>query len=337
MKLNKIFALLSASALAVTSFVSCSIGRENPTYNITKKQLHKIGIVQLTENSQLNTVRDTIVETLAELGYVDKENCSIEIKNANGEPSAIEQILEQFKNDETNVIVAIGTTSAQLAVSYSEEIPVVFSAVKDPVGAGVVTSLKKPGGNITGVSDKISVNKILTLAEQIKPDIETLGFMYSTSDDNSVSCLLELREYCEKNDITLRETKVTTSSQVYEKASRLAEKCDAVFVPDDQIVSGSLDKVSQALKEPKIPLFVASGEMAKYAGLATMGIEYSEVGVATADMVAKILSGEKTAGEISVKTFDKSLKTYVNVTVAKELGIEIPDEILGNENTVVLK
>ena len=154
----------------------------------------KIGIVQLVEHTSLDQIRESIIAQLDEEGYVDGDNIEINYQNAQNEQSNLKTICQGFVADKVDIIVAITTPAAQVAMSETDEIPIVFSAVTDPVAAEVVSDMEKPGGNVTGTSDAISVEKIMGLAEEITPGFKTVGALYNSSETNSVAAIEALRE-----------------------------------------------------------------------------------------------------------------------------------------------
>ena len=173
MKIKKLVALMASAVMTVSAFASCGV-KENKTLEKkdNEKEHYNIGVVQIMDHMSLNTIRDAVVKQLGELGFKDGDNCTIDLQQANNEPTTVQQILDKFVADNTDVIVAITTPCAQAAATYSDKIPVVFSAVTDPVAAGVVKSIDKPDGNITGTSDKLAISKILDFAQKLKPEIK---------------------------------------------------------------------------------------------------------------------------------------------------------------------
>lgn len=338
MKIRKLLALAAAAAMSVMAFASCGVKEDDSKADngsgASGDKTYKIGIVQIMEHTSLNTIRDAVVDRLAELGYKDGENCEIDLQQANGESATVTQILDQFKANGDDIIIAITTPCAQLAAPYSEEIPVVFSAVTDPVGAGIVDSLESTGANITGTSDALAIDKILDFALTLTPDIKTLGYLYNTGEDNSVSCLKEVKAYCEAKGITVVEGAATNTSEVQEAAQTLASKCDAVFSPNDNTIAGAMGTVAQVMNEAKVPMYVGADSMVQDGGFATVGIEYSDLGKETADMAAAILSGEKKAQDIPVKVFNEDLSNYINKSTSEAIGVTIPDDVSNNEKTV---
>lgn len=335
MKLKKVLALLSAAALSATMMTACGKKDSSSDGDAEKaSNNYKIGIVQLMEHTSLNTIRDAIKGQLEKLGFKDGENCTIDCQQANGESTTVTQILDQFKADGDDIIVAITTPCAQLAAPYSTDIPVVFSAVTDPIAAGIVDSLDETGGNITGTSDALEISKILDFALQTTPDIKTLGYLYNTGEDNSVSSLEKVKEYCADKDIKLEIASATNTSEIQEAISTLAEKCDAVFSPNDNTVASAMGTVAEVMNKAKKPMYVGADSMVQDGGFATVGIQYDDLGIETANMVASILKGEKKASEIPVKVFNEDLSTFINKSTAKAIGYEIPDEIANAEKTV---
>ncbi len=328
MKMKKIIALVLST---VMMFALCSCGTDDNDKNFT------IGIVQIMEHASLNTIRDAIVDRLSELGYVDGENCTIDCQQANGEASNVSSILQSFEGKGCDIIIAITTPCAQAAAPYSEKIPVVFSAVTDPIAAEVVDSLESTGANITGTSDALDINKILDFALKITPEIETLGYLYNAGEANSVSCLETVKAYCKVANIQVKELAVTNTSEVQMAAESLCASCDAIFSPNDNTIAGAMSVVAQVANEAKIPVYVGADSMVQDGGLGTVGIEYTDLGIETANMVNSILKGEKKASEIPVKVFNENLSSYVNKTTASEIGIVIPEEILNGNKTIIFE
>lgn len=168
----------------------------------------------------------------------------------------------------------------------------------------------------------------------MKPEIKTLGYLYNTGEDNSVSTLKEVKAYCEEKGIAVIEGAASNTSEVQEAAQNLVAKCDAVFSPNDNTIAGAMGTVTEVMNKAKVPMFVGADSMVMDGGLGTVGIEYSDLGKETANMAAQILSGEKKASEIPIKVFNEDLSTYINKTTADAIGITIPDDIANGEKTV---
>lgn len=327
--------IMSMFLMCISVFMLCACGKNEE--KDSKDKNYTIGIIQIMEHTSLNTIRDAIVDRLEELGYKDGENCRIDCQQANGEVSNVSSILQSFEGEGCDVIIAITTPCAQAAAPYSERIPVVFSAVTDPVAADIVDSLESTGGNITGTSDAIEVNKILDFALTVTPDIKTIGYLYNSGEANSVACLEKVKAYCSAKNINVKEAAVSNSSEVQMAAESLCADADAIFSPNDNTIAGAMGIVAQIANKEKIPVYVGADSMVKDGGLGTVGIEYTDLGIETANMADSILKGEKKASEIPVKVFNEDLSTYINKSTADEIGVIIPNSILDGKKTIIFE
>ncbi|MGE5454595.1 MAG: ABC transporter substrate binding protein [Methylocystaceae bacterium] len=318
----RVMVALSLVMVMALTVMGCS--KQKPAANQAKDQV-TIGIVQIVEHPSLNTIRESLVNELAAEGYKDGENIKIDYQNAQGDQTNLKTICQKFANNKYDLIVAIATPSAQAAIGETKTIPVVFSACTDPLGSGLVTSLEKPGANVTGTSDAVSAEKIMQLAERITPGIKTVGALYNTSETNSVSVINDLKTYAAGKGIKVIDATVTNSSEVQQAVSSLAGKVDAVFSPIDNTVASAMPVVTQVANRAKLPVYVGADSMVKDGGLATFGINYSILGQETAKMVVEILKGAK-PGDIAVKTMT-DMDIYLNQATAKAIGITIPQAV----------
>ncbi len=289
-------------------------------------ELKKVGIVQIMEHPSLNTIRESMIEELAALGFADGQEIIIDYQDAQGEPSNLKTICQKFANHEYDLIVAIATPSAQAAVGETSKIPVLFSACTDPVGSGLVNNLEKPGGNVSGTSDAVSAEQIMALAVQITPGIKTIGALYNSSETNSVSVVNDLKAYASRNGMTVVEATVTNTSEVQQAVQSLVSKVDAIFSPIDNTVASAMPLVAQVTRQAKIPMYVGADSMVKDGGLATYGVNYVTLGKETAKMAAEIMKGKK-AGDLPVKMIT-DFEIYLNLETAEIIGVTIPDELV---------
>lgn len=321
----KVVVLICMSVLLL-SLSGCSSNQSKDSDSKAQGDKLKIGIVQIVEHPSLNTIRESMAEQLAKEGFKDGENIIIDYQNAQKDQTNLKTICQKFANKKYDLIVAIATPSAQAAVGETKDIPVVFSACTDPLEAGLVTNMEKPGKNVTGTSDAVSAEKIMELAKRITPDIKTVGALYDTSEANSLSVIKDLREYAEKNGMTVVEATVINSSEVQQATSSLVGKVDVIFSPIDNTIASAMPVVTQVANKAKIPVYVGADSMVKDGGLATYGINYPVLGQETAKMVAQILNGTK-PGDIAVKTMT-DIDIYVNLATAKAIGVTIPEDVL---------
>ena len=315
--MKKVLAMILSLGLVISG---CS---SNP------KNLPVVSVAQLVSHPSLNLIRDNFKKEMKKKGYVNGKNIIINYADASGQVANLNSIINQFEDKQSDVIVAIATSTAQMAARVSKTIPVVFSAVSDPVGAQLVSDLEHPGGNITGTSDEVQVDQILELAKQLKPDLKTVGFLYNASETNSVSNLKKAKEYCEENGLTLIEGTGKDITELQTSASVLAQKVDVMMSPNDNTVASSMASLSKTAADAGVPYFVGADSMVEDGGLATVGIDYAQLGKETADMVIEILNGKK-AGDIPVKIYKEDLYIYVNKTKLEQLGMTLPDSILNN-------
>jgi len=338
---KKILALLLALALIAT-FAACatkstddSSSASDVTDNaptVDSGETFQIGIVQILEHPSLDDVRTSMIDELAANGYVDGDKISIDYQNAQGDQTNLNTIVQKFVSSNYDLIVAIATPSAQAAQGATDTIRIVFAAVTDPVGAGLVASLEAPGANITGTSDWISAAQLMGLAQQITPDIKSVGALYCLGEANSVSTVNDLKAWAEENGVEIVEAGFVNSNEVAQATSSLVGKVDAVFSPTDNTVAASMAIVADTLKEAKLPIYCGADSMVTDGGLASYGVNYPILGAETAKIVIEILNGAN-AGEVPVKTMEQ-LDIYVNTATAEAIGANIPEDILAQATIV---
>lgn len=326
-KLSRMLSVVLMIAL-VLSVAGCGTNQSkgNTSNTANSNAPKKVGIIQIVEHPSLNQIRESIINELAAQGYKDGENITIDYQNAQGDQSNLKTISQKFVNDKYDLIIAIATPSAQAVVSETKDIPIIFSAATDPVGSGLVKDMNNPGGNVTGTSDRVSAEKIMELAKRITPNVKTIGALYNSSETNSVSVVDNLKEYAQKNNMTVVSATVTNSSEVQQAVNSLVGKVDAIFSPIDNTIASAMPIVTQTANKAKLPVYVGADSMVKDGGLATYGINYTILGKETANMAAEVLKGKK-AGEIPVKTM-ADMDIYINKTTANAIGITFPEDIL---------
>lgn len=315
---------LIAALFSLTLLSACST---------TSDQKQVVAIAQIVEHTSLNTIRESMLEELENLGY-NENNLEIIYKNAQGDASALPSILQNFTNADT--IVAIATPTAMAAAPYAKNTPVVFSAVSYPILSGLTSSLEQPDQNITGTSDEVQVDQILDLALTLTPDIKTLGILYNSGEANSVENIKKAKVYCEEHDIAIEEITISSISELNQAANVLATKVDAIFTPNDNTVASAQDVLNKACIEANIPLYVGADSMVNDGGLATVGISYEELGKATAQIIDQILKG-KDVKDIPIQVFKDNLNIYINKTTAEKLNINLPEDLLAQSNTIIME
>ncbi len=316
---------ISLCMICMMSIVGCS--------SSSKEKTLKVGVIQFMEHPSLNTIRKAAVKELKAKGYANGEKIKLIYKNGGGDTNTLDTICKSFKDDDVDVIVAIATPAAQAAANYSEDIPVIFAAVSDPIAAGLVSDYNKPDKNITGTSDEVQVDQIMKLALEMYPNTKTVGYLYNSGEANSVSNLKKLKAYAKDNGLSVKEQAVASTADVQAATQQLCDTCDILFSPTDNTVASAMSVVASVTKEAKKPFFSGADSMVKDGALATVGINYENLGKATGDMVAKVLDGTDVS-KIKVKVFKDNLNVYVNTTTASAIGFNGLDSIKANHNSV---
>jgi len=278
----------------------------------------RIGITQIVDHPALNAVRDGFIDAMAEKGYVEGENVIYDIQNAQGDMATASTIARKFVSEKVDLILSIATPTSQAAVNATTTIPVVFSAVTDPVGAGLVKSLECSGNNVTGMSDLTPVERQFELIKVILPKAEAVGTIYNAAEANSVLTNELAKKACEKLGLKLVEATVSSSADVFLAAQSLVGRCAAVYVSTDNTTVSALDAVVQATNKNRIPLVLADPTTVNKGALLALGFNYYAHGRETAPIAVEILKGAKPS-DIPVK-FAKELELWVNLKTAKEIG-----------------
>lgn len=306
--MKKLVTLTLTMMMGLSMLVGCS----------TKEDQLTIGIVQIVEHTSLDMIRESLVEELGAKGLVDGQNVKIDYQNAQGDQSNLNSICKKFVGDGVDVIVAIATPSAQAAAAATSEIPIIFSAVTDPVAAKLVTNLEKPEGNVTGTSDAIPVDEVFELCQELTPEVKTFGFLYTTSEVNSQSVVEEAKALAPDYGYDYEEVAITNTSELKQAAYSLAGKVDAIYTPIDNSIASAMTVLSEVGKETKVPVYVGADSMVMDGAYATVGINYEDLGRQTGDMVAEVLNG-KAIRDLPVATLDEFQKV-INKTTAKAIG-----------------
>jgi len=292
-----------------------------------------VAVTAIVEHPALDAARDGVKDALAAAGYKEGENLKFIYESAQGNPATAAQIARQFAGEGPNVIVPISTPSAQAVVSSTRDIPVVFTAVSDPVGAQLVKDMDKPGGNVTGLSDMSPVAEHVALIKEILPSAKSIGYLYNSGEANSVSLLAVLKAEAEKAGLTVVESAATKSAEVQGAARALVGRADAIYVPTDNTIISALEGAVAVAEEAKLPLFTADTDSVARGSLAALGFNYYDVGKQTGDVVVRILKGEN-PGDIAVKVAAGS-DLVINKKAAEKMGVTLPASVVKRATRVV--
>lgn len=328
MRKKMLLTLLLGASVALLA--ACGGGADAPAQepaNDADGDVLEIGIIQLADHVALDKARQGFEDGLAEAGYINGENIRIDFKNAQNDQSNLTTITQQFAADNKDLVCAIATQSAVAMASASDSIPIVGTAITDYEGPNLVHSNETPGRNVTGVSDMNPITEQLDLMLEIMPELKTVGVMYTSSEENSRIQVEIFKEAAEAKGIKVKEATVTNVNDIQQAATNLIQDVEAVYVPTDNTLATAMNNLTGITNEASIPVFPGEVSMFEGGGLATLSIDYYDLGVQTGQMAAKILAGEADPANIAIETAYE-FKVNVSQSVADQLGIELPASVL---------
>lgn len=293
----------------------------------------KVAVTAIVEHPSLDAVRDGVRDGLIEAGYKEGENLEFIYESAQGNPATAAQIAREFAGSSPDVIVPIATPSAQAAAGASRTIPIVFSAVTDPVAAGLVASNEAPGANVTGVSDLTPVAGHIALIKELVPEVKSVGFVYNPGEANSVALLDMFKAAADEQGVAIVEAMANRTADVQNAARSLVGKVEAMYVPTDNTVVSAFEAIVGVADENDLPLISGDTDSVSRGALAAVGFDYYQVGLQTAEVVLRVLKGEN-AGEIPV-TFASGSDLVVNKKAAEAQGVELPEALLERASKVI--
>lgn len=296
-------------------------------------QTKTVAITAIVEHPALDAVRAGVLEALKVAGWTQGQNLKTEFQSAQGNPATAAQIARQFAGSKPDVIVAIATPSAQAVAAATREIPLVFAAVTDPVGAQLVKSMDKPGGNVTGVSDMAPIGEHVSLIREVVPAVKKIGVLYNPGEANSVTMVAKLKEEAGKAGLTVVEATATKSADAQQAARSLVGKVEAIYIPLDNTVVSALEGVIAVGQQAKLPVFSADTDSVARGAVASIGFDYKQVGVQAGEIVARVLKGEK-PGEIPA-IGAKGTDLFVNLKSAAAMGVTIPGSVSARATKVI--
>lgn len=317
--IKKAVPIVLCAAMSLSIFYGCGSNKAND--NSGKK---KVAIVQLVDNDAFTQMIDSFKAKMNELGYTD-ENTTFETFNAQGDNSNLNSIAANVKSKNYDLIVPIVTPATQAVVNQNPTSPVVFISVTNPVGAGIMSDMKKPDKNATGTSNIIPVDEIFSLTKKLTPDVKKIGILYCKGETNAVQTVKKAKEYLDSSkEFTYEETTVTNSSEVTQAATLLASKVDAIYVPIDSTVQSAMPSVVEAATKNNIPVYGSDPVMVKSGALGCVSVSNKQLGEKSAEMADKILKGSKVSDVESVALTD--YQYVLSKKTADTLKITIPDD-----------
>lgn len=318
--MKKIAAVLAAAAFAGLALTGC----EKKAKTVPSDKVLKIGIIQLVEHPALDSNCKGFIDGLAEAGYIDGQNITIDLHNAQGDQGNCITIANKFVNDKDDLIFAIATPAAQAVANLTDSIPVLISSVTDPQSAKLVKSNEKPGTNVTGTSDLTPVNAQISLIKEFFPETKTVGLMYCSSEQNSVFQIDMAKKACDAAGFKYIEGSVSNSNEIQQVTQSLVGKVDVIYIPTDNMLAAGMATVSQVATANGIPTVVGEEGMVQSGGLVTMGINYYELGKQTAAMAVQILKDGAKPASMPIQ-YLSNCNYSKNKEIEKALGLSLPD------------
>lgn len=329
--LSKCLGLILLSVI-ILSLGGCSPSNvvENPQQN--SEEIISIGISQIIENPVLDLAREGFIDALKEKGYEDGKNIKIDTQFAQGDIALTTTIAQNFVSQKKDLILAISTPSAQSAFQSTKEIPILFTAVTDPVSAGLVQNIDSPEGNITGTTDMVPIDKQLELGKLIFPNAKKIGVPYNTSEINSQVQVQLAKEAAKSHGLEIVEIPVTNSSEIEPALSGKIGGIDFLFLPSDNLIASSMSIITKVALDNNIGSIGVDEPMVKNGALACEGLDYYKLGYETGLMAVEIIEGKEIKDIPVSSTVDTELT--INKDIADKLGISLPDSII-NEAVIV--
>lgn len=325
--MKKIFAFVLSIIMAAACMAACSPSNPAPASDADGKTI-KVGICNYVDDASLNQIVENIQARLKEIGGEKGVAFDVSYDNCNADANLLTQIISNFIADDVDIMIGVATPVAMAMQAATEDngIPVVFAAVSDPVGAGLVESMEAPGSNVTGTSDYLDTAAVMQLITAADPDAKNIALLYDIGQDSSTAAIAHAKEYLDANGIAYGEYTGTTVDEVTLAVQALiADGVDAVFTPTDNTIMKSELSIYEMLQEAGIPHYTGADSFALNGAFLGYGVDYAALGVETANMAASIALGGAKPAETAVKTFDNGCAT-INTETCEKLGFNY-DEI----------
>ena len=317
-RIRRMAMLCSASFLLLSG---CG-AKETSKSDGNKEKTYQIGVTQFVEHPSLDAALDGFKQALKD----KKLSVSYDVQNAQGDMNNNQTIANNFVSDQVDLIFANSTPSAQAALNATKDIPIVFTSVTDPVGAQLVQSMEKPGGNVTGTTDTHpdAIPKTVQFIDKYVKG-NRVGTIYNSGEQNSVAQVESVKKAMKGTDLKIVPVSVSTSAEVKQAAESLVGKVDCIYIITDNTVVSALESVIKVASDHDIPLFVGELDSVKRGGFAAYGFDYYDIGYEAGEMAAQILKDGKKPSDLPVQ-YPKKLKLLINKKAAKDMGIKLNPE-----------
>ena len=321
---KKVLSVVLAAICTMSLMTGCGDAKDSTEKGSAGGDSYTVGISQFAEHGSLDNCREGFIEGLKEEGIEEGKNLKIDYQNAQTDTGTASTIADSFISEKVDMICAIATPCAASAnnSAMNADTPVVYTAVSDPVAAGLANDDGTSVGNITGSSDILPVEEQLKMIRQMMPDAKKIGILYTTSEANSCSTIEEYKKLAGDYDFEIVDTGINTSADVEIAAADLVTKVDCLCNLTDNTVVNALQTVLDKANGANIPVFGSEIEQVKSGCVASMGIDYYQLGIETGKMAAKILKGEEKASDTPYITASKA-QLYVNTAAADKIGMKL--------------
>jgi putative ABC transport system substrate-binding protein len=319
------------------SFLLCStLGVIASVSNLASASAAAIKTVEVTaivEHAALDAVRDGVKDQLKADGFEEGKNLKFAYQSAQGNTGTAAQIAHKFVGDRPDVAVAIATPSAQALIAATRDIPIVFSAVTDPVAAKLVKSWEASGTNVTGVSDMSPLQAQIDLMLKVVPKAKRVGVIYNPGEANSVAIVTELKKLLSARGMTLVEAGAARSVDVSSAAQSLVGKADIIYAPTDNNVMSAFEGIVKVAEQTRLPIVAGDTSAVRRGAAAAIGLNYYDLGRQTGKIVVRILNGEA-PGTIAVQT-STTFELFVNPEAARKQGLTLSADLIKSAKTVI--
>jgi len=296
-------------------------------------QQKSVAVTAITDHPSLEAVRDGVKEILNEAGYVEGKNLRWQYQSAQGNTAIAAQIARKYAGDKPDAIVAISTPSAQTMMAATDSIPLIFTAVTDPVAAKLTPSWEPSGTNVTGVSDMLEVKPQIELILRVMPNVKRIGMVYNPAEANSVAVVKTLEELLPQYGLKLVTAAAPRTVDVGSAGRSLVGKVDVFFVNTDNNVVSAVEALVKVGQDTQIPVFAADGQVVMRGAVAAVGIDYKDIGRQAGRIILRIFDGEK-PGDIAPQVMENPL-LYVNPGAAKLQGLTFTDDLIADADVVI--
>ena len=316
----------SATALALAAGLAGCGGNQSSTEQKSEATAtYKVGICNYMDHASLNQIAESLEDQLDALGEQNNIDFEVDYQNGNADDSIISQIISDFQAEEVDAMVGIATPVAMSmqAATEDSELPVIFSAVSDPVASGIVESMEAPGANITGTSDYLNTSAIIDLALAQNPQMKTLGLLYDAGQDASTTAIKEAKAYAQEKGLKVVERTGTTVDELQQAAQQLVnDGAEAVFTPTDNTVQNAESAIYETFIEAGVPHYGGADSFALNGAFAGYGVDYANLGIETANMVYDVLVNGAEPASTPVQTFENGICT-INTETCEALGLDL--------------